>query len=870
MSSSSSSRRGHHSSHARQHSASTPAAPSTSTSSSHNYSSSIGEYLAPFHTAVSQGLSSTHGLSGTQHESTRLLADLAPHIMRPRIVAAAANASQSVTSAVSSNALVGFLPIPLSFKGQGFSLTQPARNLVRIAHVLKNGPVNSHDLLALENSHQILADAALSISAGCADEEEQQSALALARTALGPSSYDAEGSGGGSGSTTGVSLLRGFEATIPSARQARDRRRQERARQGPRMGLKQMGDRARGLLTDGDGDVGDASFDSSYASPSRDAKRKERQALRHKAKDIPLSEESLLRQSREVTREKDDIDVRRRLLHTEVAQVDLKMAALQAVKDGLTSDLLALKEEELELEDEQAGIEELITLQRHRKNMPGQGGAVPAITSSSSSSSAHKHGKNKPSHGGAGGSSNAPNSSSSGASLEGQAQKNALPSSRRRKGPMFLPGEHDELPSNVAFMTLTGHTAPIAALDFSEPYGALVSSGADGDSTTRVWDLSSGYEVGRLRHDALVKALQVEDELCITGGADANINIWDLRKVEDWETRLEMKANGELPDWSPSGSFIEGEQGAAAAAVGDISIDDSSASIRQGGDAKATPQRDEANPKLLTLEGHSKEVTALYFDDTCLVSGASDKTLRQWDLNTGQCVLTMDILWAISNPTASQALGISTPSPPSPDFSAAVSPTPSPRRPGLHSRDTGTGIMSSMNQSDWSGNFSYPTPPYADGSWELYTDFVGSSAIQFWGYALASGSSDGAVRMWDMRTGQSHRTLLGHTAPVTTLQFDETYVISGSLDRSIRIWDLRTGSIAETIKYDYPVTKLQFDSRKIVVADGKNGVDIFNRTTFQHSTLDINGHTKPVERLRYMDRYAVTGGKDAVVKVWAL
>jgi len=121
-----------------------------------------------------------------------------------------------------------------------------------------------------------------------------------------------------------------------------------------------------------------------------------------------------------------------------------------------------------------------------------------------------------------------------------------------------------------------------------------------------------------------------------------------------------------------------------------------------------------------------------------------------------------------------------------------------------------------------------------------------------------------------MRTGQAHRTLMGHTAPVTCLQFDQIHIISGSLDKSIRIWDVRTGGVFETLKYDHPVTGLQFDSRKIVTATGENGLKIYNRTSMQHSTLSINGHTRPVERLRYMDRYLVSGGRDFTVKVWSL
>lgn len=119
------------------------------------------------------------------------------------------------------------------------------------------------------------------------------------------------------------------------------------------------------------------------------------------------------------------------------------------------------------------------------------------------------------------------------------------------------------------------------------------------------------------------------------------------------------------------------------------------------------------------------------------VTGASDKTLRQWDLNTGQCVLTMDILWAISNPSSSQALSSHS------DYAFPSSPS----RGSSILGGPGTGGSGAGLVQSYTGAFAHPTPPAADGSWEMYQDFVGG--VQFWGYALASGSGDGGVRMWD-------------------------------------------------------------------------------------------------------------------------
>ncbi|CDO70898.1 hypothetical protein BN946_scf184829.g6 [Trametes cinnabarina] len=685
--------------------------------------------------AVSKAILSPFKSRG--HDSTKILTDLAPVIMTPRIFNAATVSGRSRASVggASSSALdfatLGRAPLRLGFGSRR---------------------VTSRDLQIVEATEELL-------------QQEVPEPEGVAQN---------------------VSLFKGFKATIPSADKSRIRRRQTRNVETPRLGLKQLGMNARGLLGDEDEhDGASVASEDDVVMVGRTerngrgrkskAKRKGRQSL---SASKTLGTDELLRQTHEIERDKENIHVRRALINNEIDEITRKIDALDAVRTKLEQDLLKLQEEELELDDELEGVRERLEME--------EAASQPARS------------RSRPS--------------------------NLPPSSRRRKGPAFLPSEHDELPPGVAFMSLESHTTPITALDFTEPYGTLVSASQE-DSQPRVWDLLSGEEIGRLRgHRGTVKCIQVEDQICLTGSEDCTVRVWDLRRVdedEEWEAG-EMLSLSDVAEEDESTGDGERQKPNG---------------IRDGESSRPSSVAEREGACIRVLEGHTKAVTAMYFEDECLVTGASDKTMRQWDLNTGQCVMTMDILWAISHPPTS-APGAALPAHLFPGAAAAA------------------------------GTFAVPTPPYADGTWEMYQDFVG--ALQFWGYGLVSGSGDGVVRMWDMRTGQPHRTLLGHTGPVTCLQFDELHIVTGSLDKSIRIWDVRTGGIFETLKYDHAVTALQFDTRKIVAATGENGVKIYNRTSMQHSTLMTNGHTRPVERLRYMDRYMASGGRDSVVKIWAL
>lgn len=156
-----------------------------------------------------------------------------------------------------------------------------------------------------------------------------------------------------------------------------------------------------------------------------------------------------------------------------------------------------------------------------------------------------------------------------------------------------------------------------------------------------------------------------------------------------------------------------------------------------------------------------------------------------------------------------------------------------------------------------------------------------------------------------VRTGQAHRTLVGHTAPVTCLQFDENHVVTGSLDRTVRVSStiaprLRDATEADDVDLGYTPrccgrdTPIRVPSHCIAIRQsescsmyrrewcrgeyramclcckGLTKMQIYNRTTHAHTRLIVNGHTKPAEKLRFIDRYLVSGGRDGTAKVWSM
>jgi mitochondrial division protein 1 len=108
------------------------------------------------------------------------------------------------------------------------------------------------------------------------------------------------------------SLLRGFEATVPSADSARARRRATRNVDAPRLGLKRLSLGARGLMTEAaEEDVESEEDVVLVATRERGRRGRKKRGRESLSANKVFGREELERQTREIARDKENLHVRR-------------------------------------------------------------------------------------------------------------------------------------------------------------------------------------------------------------------------------------------------------------------------------------------------------------------------------------------------------------------------------------------------------------------------------------------------------------------------------------------------------------------------------------------------------------------------------
>ena len=243
-----------------------------------------------------------------------------------------------------------------------------------------------------------------------------------------------------------------------------------------------------------------------------------------------------------------------------------------------------------------------------------------------------------------------------------------------------------------------------------------------------------------------------------------------------------------------------------------------------------------------TLTGHSDSVwsVALSSNGQTLVSGSEDKTIKVWNLSTGQLLRTLS---GHSDTVRSVAL--------SPDGQTLAS---------------GSGDNTIKIWNVQTGKLLRTLSAHSGPVWSV--------AISRDGQTLVSGSEDKTIKIWNLQTGELRRILFGHSDQIFSVAIspDGQTVASGGIDKTINIWNLQTGKLLRTLEGHSDSVRsvaISPDGQKIASSSWDKTVKVWNlRTGKLLRTLE--GHTARVVAIAFSEdgQTLASASIDNTIKIW--
>jgi hypothetical protein len=283
-----------------------------------------------------------------------------------------------------------------------------------------------------------------------------------------------------------------------------------------------------------------------------------------------------------------------------------------------------------------------------------------------------------------------------------------------------------------------------------------------------------------------------------------------------------------------------------------------------------------------TFTGHTASVTAVAFapDGRAILSASRDKTLKLWDVATGDLlrtfvghtsdvtavafapdgrtalsasgevklwdVATGEVLWTVPHSSAIEIIFM-------PDGATALS-------------------------ADWEMNIKRWNTTKGEVLQTVTGREDGVSDIRFAPdrrTALSGGTlGNNTCKLWDVVTGTVLRTLTGHTSRVFAVAYalNGRAALSGSVDCTLMLWDLATGTQLRTlVGHSSSVTAVACasDGQTALSAGLDDTLKLWDVATGQ-LLRTFSGHTDEVWHIEFAPdgRTALSGSSDGTLKLW--
>lgn len=143
------------------------------------------------------------------------------------------------------------------------------------------------------------------------------------------------------------------------------------------------------------------------------------------------------------------------------------------------------------------------------------------------------------------------------------------------------------------------------------------------------------------------------------------------------------------------------------------------------------------------------------------------------------------------------------------------------------------------------------------------------------GKALASGSSDGTVKLWDVSIGKLLRTLEGDDNYIRSVEFapEGETLASGGYDKTVKLWEVTSGKLLRTLEaHKDSINSVKFDPAGRTLASGSDDKTVkLWRSDNGRLLRTLEGHTGSVDAVAFSPdgQILASKSKDGTLRLWS-